>query len=98
MHVCPNVLKQLVADYGNKRLIAELQDLGTEDFLNRYNITAYAVRFPDFGYSGDYRISEVDKKLYETVAVSITNADLIGGDVDDDTISLKIVKITKKRG
>lgn len=98
MHVCPNVLKQLVEDYGNKRLIVELQDLGTKDFLNRYNITAYAVRFPDFGYSGDYRISEVDKQLYETVAVSITNADLIGGDVDDDTISLKIVKITKKRG
>ncbi|MDK2839542.1 MAG: ribonuclease H-related protein [Thermosipho sp. (in: thermotogales)] len=96
MVVSPHVLELLIEDNGDKRALEVLKAVGPKEFLKYYNIEVYGVRFPDFGYSGDYRIVAVDSQLFETVAVSTLNAALIGGDVDDDTISLKIVSMTPK--
>lgn len=96
MVVSPHILELLIEDSRNKRVLEVLKAVGPKEFLKYYNVEVYGVRFPDFGYSGDYRIVAVDENLFETAAVSTLNAALIGGDVDDDTISLKIVSMTPK--
>lgn len=98
MVVSPHILELLIEDSRNKRALEVLKAVGPKEFLKYYNVEVYGVRFPDFGYSGDYRITAVDENLFETAAVSTLNAALIGGDVDDDTISLKIVSMTPIKG
>lgn len=98
MVVSPHILELLIEDSRDKRALEVLKAVGPKEFLKYYNIEVYGVRFPDFGYSGDYRIVAVDENLFETAAVSTLNAALIGGDVDDDTISLKIVSMTTIKG
>ncbi|MDO7976740.1 hypothetical protein [Oceanotoga teriensis] len=95
MHVSPLVLEKLIEEFSDKYL-KEFKKLGADDFVEKYKITVYAVRFPDFGYSGDYTITAVDNSLNYTSAISTLNAALIGGDIDDDTLQSKIIEISVK--